>query len=288
MNQSGATSLGPSEIRKMLPNSENFELAKMPLASQEQSTASPQSQQQKDNLPSSPENRANSYIPDQSSTDQFQNKNLFNPMPMNNTNASGMPVMQNMVNGSTNMMPNTTMVGTPMMPNMFANNGYQNVYNGSNVPILPNTYNAHPYFSDNSTSPNTNQTATTSGNSFRKENPILARPVPPLDSSEAKEFRENPVKMMKKDNEINPSSQNALQMNNQGSLGAFDDPMKMEDWQIPGMNRGYSFNNGDLNFSRLNSLNVPRVPSSLDPNFNPMYIHNLRSNGESLGLYPEF
>jgi len=261
MNQPGGPQLGPSDIRKMLPNSDNLEFAKMPAASQEQSTASPQSIQQKDNLTSSPEIR---------------------PNPILNTQ----PVMPTMVNGA-NMMPNGAMLGTPIMPNVFANPQYQNVYNGTAVPILPNTYNAHPYFAENSTSPN-NQTATTSGNNLRKENPIVARPVPPMDSAESKEFRENPTKIMKKENETSPL--NPLQINNQvsSSIGALDDPMKMEDWQVPGMSRGLSYNNGDLNFSRFNSLNAPRVPSSLDPTFNPMFIQNLRSNGESLGLYPEF
>ncbi len=92
---------------------------------------------------------------------------------------------------------------------------------------------------------------------------------------------------MKKDTEVTP--QNPLQAGAFPSLGAFDDPSKFEELPFSlNMSRGPSYNGGDLGFSRLNSFNIPRIPSSADPNFSQfgsMYIQNLRSNGENFGLH---
>ena len=90
------------------------------------------------------------------------------------------PNIQNLQNmGGNGLMPGMMSMGFPMMGN------------GSNMPMMHNTYNAQPYFQENNgLSPNGNMNAaSTSGNFFRRENPKLNRPVPTMDSMEAKEFR---------------------------------------------------------------------------------------------------
>lgn len=82
---------------------------------------------------------------------------------------------------------------------------------------------------------------------------------------------------MKRDPETIAPAQNTQQPATNG-----EDSFKLDDWPL-NLSRGPSFNNGDLNLSRLNSLNTPRIPNSLEPNFAqwPLYIQNLKSNGDN-------
>jgi len=165
----------------------------------------------------------------------------------------------------------------------------QNVPNFTAIPIIPQTYNAQPYFSDSSSSSSNynNHTATTSANLYRRENPKFTRPAPSMDSTESQNFKENPVKLLKKDSETAPQTQNPLQVGAFPSLGLFDDSSKFEELPFGlNLNRGPSYNGGDFGFSRFNNLSIPRIPSSTDPNFSQfgnLYMQNLKSNGENLG-----
>ena len=78
---------------------------------------------------------------------------------------------------------------------------------------------------------------------------------------------ENPVKLFKKSPDVLPQTQPNFQTTPLQSLGSIEDPLKFEDFPFgPSLSRGPSFP-GDLRFSRLNSLNVPPVPNSLESNF---------------------
>ena len=122
------------------------------------------------------------YLP---TLDQLQGKPrsppLFSTTPTGSTNPNtpSNPMMMGMNN----------MTGMPLMsPQLMHTSSLPQMNNGINV--IPNTYNAQPYFTENTSSPpGTNHTATTSGNLMRKENPKLIRPAPYLDMSELREFK---------------------------------------------------------------------------------------------------
>jgi hypothetical protein len=325
MNQPGNEAISSFANKKMLPNSgklgfysqvkayiDSTDFSKFNLLNQEPSDLSPSSQQKNNTFPLAPDKenerpfpRMSNYFPDKNTEskfdvmlDQMQTKArsppVFNsPLQSSISGASTLtntPNVPNMMN--TSSLP--TMMNTSMMPNGMNNaSGPTNMPNTSNMPINSNTYSAQPYFTDNmnmnmNSLPNNNQTATTSGSYIRKENPKLTRPVPSMDISESQEFRENPIKLMKKDPEFFAQTQNFLQNGNLSNSGNDEDPSKFEEWPFGiNLSRGGSYNLGDLNLSRLNSFNPPRVLSSADNNFsqmNPMYMQNTRNNGDSIGM----
>lgn len=128
--------------------------------------------------------------------DQALNKPRSPPMFGSSTpsNLSNVPTLPNTPNmGPIMAIPNMQgMGGNGLMSGMMPM-GFPMMTNGSNMPMIHNTYNAQPYFQDNNgLSPNTSMnSASTSGNFFRRENPKLNRPVPSMDSMESREFRGN-------------------------------------------------------------------------------------------------
>jgi hypothetical protein len=71
---------------------------------------------------------------------------------------------------------------------------------------------------------------------------------------------------MKRDPEATVPNQNSQQLAPLPMPTNGDEPFKLDDWPL-NLSRGPSFNNGDLNLSRLNSLNTPRLPNGSEPNF---------------------
>jgi len=266
MNQSGNDALGSLSALKMLPNSDSNESIKPDFSLQENTT--PQSQNQQNN----PEGKENIKSPQQSNNSPQQQPQNFNNHP--HSNVSTLP----------NTPANPFLVANPVINGHFI----QNVPNLTAIPIVPQAYNAQPYFSDSSSSSSNNHTATTSGNLFRRENPKFARPAPSMDASESRDFKENPVKILRKESEAAPQNQATLQAGAFPSLGAFDDSSKFEELPFAlNFNRGPSYNGGDFGFSRFNPLHIPRIPSSTDPNFSQfgnLYIQNLKSNGDNFGF----
>jgi len=273
--------------QKMLPASESTDAMKPNiLGNPEQGTSSPHSQQ-KSTSPVTPEKKGDDKIPkatgffqEKKPETKFDNITVMDqalnkpksPANFGTPTLSGVSTLPNTPNMVPMMgMPNlSNMQGAPLMPGMMPI-GFPIMTNGS-MPMMHNTYSAQPYFQDNSgLSPNSNMNAaSTSGNFFRRENPKINRPVPSMDNNEAREFKENPVKILKKEPEAGYQVQNSLQVNNFPSFSGLDDPMKLEEWPFQlNLSRGPSYNAaGDLNLSRFNSYtNIPRVPNSLEPNF---------------------
>ena len=164
-------------------------------------------------------------------------------------------------------LPNTPNMG-PMVapPTLFTFGTAQPVYpiGMTATPMVPiqTVYNAQPYLTE------TNTTFSPSCQLNNKESVKLARPAPTMDPNEAKEFRENPTKAVKKDTEGYMPAQNPLQVWNLPSLPGMTDSFKLDEYSVPlNLSRGPSFNGGELGFSRYNSFNVPRIPNSLEVNF---------------------
>lgn len=288
--QPGSEAIGGMPLKKMLLNSESSDILKS--ISPNQPITSPETIQ-KASLPLTPENngnnkssaKINNYFqeprPDarfDSSADQLQAK-AGSPPLFNTPLSSGVSTLPN-TPGVMPLMGNSNMMPGAYGQNMGYPANFAPMQNGAN------TYNAQAYFPENNTnnSPNGNHTATTSGNYMRRDNTKLTRPVPQMDLPESKEFKENPVKMVKKDSEA--LAQNSAQDGNLSTpTPNGTDPLKFDEWPI-NLSRGPSFNGGDLSMSRFNSLNVPRVPSSLEPSFSqwPLYIQSLKSNGDNYGL----
>jgi hypothetical protein len=266
--------------KKMLPASENTDPNKPNHTSSESTAHSPESQQKNDTVTSPEQKSADMSAPKIPFAD-MNAKPISPPLYSTPTNShiSGISTLPN-TPGLAGIPPINNMMGAPMMAN-FANYANPNI---QTMPMIPNTYNAQPYFTENPTNSPPN-TATTSGNMFR--NTKLTRPVPQMDASESKEFNENPVKLLKKEPDTSAAT---LQANNLPSETAYGDPLKLEEWPFAfNLSRGASYNNNDLNMSRLNSFNLNRVPSTLEPNyaqFGPMYVQNLRSNGDNMSFNP--
>jgi len=246
MNQPGNEAIGSFVNRKMLPCSQSTDMLKSTLLDSEGDI------QNGSNL--SPEQKENGGAFQK--IDPLQAKPR-SPQMFGTPTLSSVSTVPNTPGNA--MMNGASMLGAAYLPNI----GFANMTTMPNImnttPTIPTTYNAHPYLDNNSPT-----TATTSGVYPRKENAKLTRPVPNLDPSESKEFKENPVKIAKKEPEMS-----GLQIKNLQS----EDGLKLEEWPFGGLNisRGPS---NDIGFSRYGSTFQS----------NPMYIQSLRSNGDLLGL----
>lgn len=239
--------------QKMLPFSEGS-AALQPTLNQETPEISPNSQQ-KENFLFSNKKESSPSSQDKKSEEQFSA-----PIDQPEAKLRSPPTLTTPTS-NISTVPTTPNMG-PMVapPTLFSFGAAQPMYpiGVTTAPVIPvhNIYNAQPYLTENtSLSP--------------KENGKLARPAPNMDAAEAKEFKENPTKVFKKDNEGYVPAQN---------------PLQLDEYPVPlNLSRGPSFNGGDLSFSRFNSY---RIPTSLEANFAqwPMYIQNLQSNGENYGL----
>lgn len=277
----GADALGNLPDKKMLPFSDSADVV------QETSIISPNSQQKENFLTSTPNNKEGSSpsSQDKKSEDQFGSSNESNEAKLKSPPIMNTPVS----NGST--LPNTPNMGPMTAPALFNFSAAPQIANPLYVPqacaspMIPlhNMYSAQPYFGENTTlSPPTHYNSTTTG----KDNIKIGRAAPNMDSTEAKEFKENPTKMVKKDTDSYLPGQNPLQVWNLPSIPGMNESFKLDDYALPlSLSRGPSFTGGELDFSRLNTYNVPRVPNSLEANFAqwPMYIQNLQSN-DNYGL----
>lgn len=243
MNQPGNEAIGSFANRKMLPSSQSSDLLRPNL------------------LDSEGDLQNNSVSPD-----AFQKIDPAKPRsPQQMFGTPTLSSVSTVPNTPGNVMMNgNSMIGAAYLPNV----GFANMTTMPNmINTVPNsTYNAHPYL-DNNSPP---ATATTYP---RKETAKLTRPVPNLDAAESREFKENPIKIAKKEPEM---ASNPLEIKPLPS----EEPLKLEEWPF-GLNisRGTSLNNDNLGFSRFNSM-------SGQPAFqpNPLFVQSLRSNGDFLGF----
>lgn len=269
-----ADALGALPDKKMLPFSESSDALQANATNQDTPVISPDSQQKENTSP----NKKEGFSPssqDRKSDDQSSDAKLRSP-PFMNTPAS---------NGST--LPNTPNMGAMAAPSLFNFAAAPQIANPLyplNMPASPmiplhNMYNAQPYFGEGTTlSPSAQYNAV-----MGKDNVKIGRPAPSMDNLEAKEFKEHPTKMVKKETEGYMPGQNPLQVWNLPSIPGVNDSFKLDEYALPlNLSRGPSFNGGDI----FNSYSVPRVPNSLEANFSqwPMYIQNLQSNGENYSL----
>lgn len=250
MNQPGNEAIGSFVNRKMLPSSQSSDLLKPSI------------------LESEGDVQNNSNIsPDRNETNGLAFQKIDPAKPRSPQQMFGTPTLS-----SVSTVPNTpgnammngnSMIGAAYLPNV----GFANMTTMPNMMnnVTPNnTYSAHPYLENNSPS-----AATTYP---RKETAKLTRPVPNLDPTESKDFKENPIKIAKKEPEM---ASNPLEIKPQPS----EEPLKLEEWPFAlNISRGPS---NDLGFSRYNSMTNNGQPS-FQPN--PLWMQSLRSNGDLLGF----
>jgi len=254
MNQPGNEAIGSFVNRKMLPMSQSTDSLRPNLLDSEgdlqnNSNISPDRNNENNGLAFQKMDPAKPRSPQQ----MFGTPTLSSVSTLPNTPGNAMMNGNGMIGAA--YLPNVGFANMTTMPNMMNN-------------MIPNnnTYNAHPYL-DNNSPP---ASATTYP---RKETAKLTRPVPNLDPTESKEFKENPIKIAKKEPEM---ASNPLEIKVQPS----EEPLKLEEWPF-GLNINRGTSNDSLGFSRFNS-----IPNGGQSTFqpNPLFIQSLRSNGDLLGF----